>query len=61
MRPQRSNVNIRISAEGLAWLDGIAEKNNTNRSRVIRTALYIAGKHQAEIDDLLKPIGVEDW
>jgi hypothetical protein len=60
-KEQRPAINVRLASKGLAWLDALAEENNTTRSEVIRVALSVASRHKPEIDELLKPVGVDNF
>lgn len=50
----RTLVAVRLAPAGLTWLDETATTTSTDRSMVLRAALALARKHEAELKTILK-------
>lgn len=54
MADARIHTPFRINQAGRDWLDQLAQEGGVDRSAVIRAALAVARKHEAEVKARIK-------
>jgi len=54
MADNRVHVSVRLGQKGLEWLDRIAHEHHQTRTEVLRCALIVAKKYEAELIKQLK-------